>query len=665
MTDSYETDIPSAPDAEAAILGTLMTKPDLLDTLTLSPSDFFLTIHKTIFAAINESRAAGESYDFTSIAEKMDADHKAYVRQISTSDDVLFNSGAIDTHVAIVKEKAVRRQLLEHSSTLAKMALNCVDTSEIIATTLGNIAAVSDAMLSVTEDPMNLFSDTKPAVLRDEYLPPVIAGFARDRAEVMGAPMDIIAMTAIATAAAATHDGFKLRPKPGDDWKERACLWFVAIADPSTKKTPAMEVALQPLLDLEDTFSIKNAKAAAEYDEKLRVGKIIQRNRDRKKASGELTGFEEGEDQPAIPPRPRRDRCIIKDATMESLGELLIDNPRGLTLYKDELAIWMGKMDAYSKGAGGADRGLWLETYNGRSASVDRITRGSLFIPNWSMSVIGSTQTEKIVQMVGKGIDDGLWARFMTVTIPLGHRPSQERPFNEQAYREYYDTIQTLHKRSPSDGDGSYVLMSPQANIIREEFKVWVESVSTTPGISSMLRAHLGKWTGLWARLVLTYHCLGCASSKKWPATTPVSELTATRVTNLMKKYLLPHAMTFYNEILGNADPVFALARKVAGTILARGWVRLTNRDLLNFHKVAWATATDWQRDGAIRMLTSAGWLTGPDSRQNRGAGNATAWGVNPRVHVLFADMAKIETARRVAMTEGIKLLKDAMKDDR
>ena len=90
-------------------------------------------------------------------------------------------------------------------------------------------------------------------------------------------------------------------------------------------------------------------------------------------------------------------------------------------LDQDELSGWFGSMDKYS-GARGAqkDRAFWLQTYNGGSYTVSRITRGNVHIHNLSASIIGGIQPDPIRKLADGGEDDGLLQRF----IPIMLRPA-------------------------------------------------------------------------------------------------------------------------------------------------------------------------------------------------------------------------------------------------
>jgi hypothetical protein len=57
-----------------------------------------------------------------------------------------------------------------------------------------------------------------------------------------------------------------------------------------------------------------------------------------------------GGDPPEKPAEPQAVRYVVSDTTVEALSPLLLANPRGLLLARDELAGWLGSFDKYAKG---------------------------------------------------------------------------------------------------------------------------------------------------------------------------------------------------------------------------------------------------------------------------------------------------------------------------
>lgn len=125
------------------------------------------------------------------------------------------------------------------------------------------------------------------------------------------------------------------------------------------------------------------------------------------------------EEEPPL--EPKRKRYKTQDATIEKLGELLIDNPQGLLLYRDELSGWLNSFD---KNGRESDRHFYLESWSGKeSFDVDRIGRGSLHIPALCTSIFGNIQPVPFSQYVrsavkGRSGDDGFIQRFQAMVWP-------------------------------------------------------------------------------------------------------------------------------------------------------------------------------------------------------------------------------------------------------
>ncbi len=83
-------------------------------------------------------------------------------------------------------------------------------------------------------------------------------------------------------------------------------------------------------------------------------------------------------------------RLIVNDVTVEKLGELLKENPRGLLLVRDELSGFLANLERKEYQS---DRSFYLTAFNGNKPyTYDRIERGTIHIPNATLSVIGGIQ---------------------------------------------------------------------------------------------------------------------------------------------------------------------------------------------------------------------------------------------------------------------------------
>ena len=138
---------------------------------------------------------------------------------------------------------------------------------------------------------------------------------------------------------------------------------------------------------------------------------------------------------------------MIMDTTIESAQEILKDSPNGVLLEDDELSGWFDAMYKYT-GARGAqkDRSFWLQAYNGGPKTVDRIVRGTVHIPNLSISIIGGTQPGPLRKLSNSGEDDGLLQRFIPIMLCPAVGGRDEAP--GQVVFDYADLIKNLRKVS-------------------------------------------------------------------------------------------------------------------------------------------------------------------------------------------------------------------------
>ena len=636
-----------------------MLAPETLTDLELSDDDFYRRDHQLIFRAIKETAEKGHAFDPVTLGEWFEAQGRsdeiangAYLVELSSTTPSAAN---IKAYAAIVRNLATKRQLITLGTDMVNRGFNCAEPDEIIADGMGKLALAASRLPGDKQEPLDLFGDYNIPTLNPDWLPPGIAKYAYDQARVIGCAPEMVAFSCIATAAAATHDSIVVRPKSNEGWTERACLWVMVCAPPGSKKSVAVKRPQAPLRQIDAQLCDEFSQKDVAYTKANKVFQLQQRTAIKNEASGKEVGYDEPAKEPE---RPLNRRAIVNDATTEKMGELLMDNSRGLLLYQDEIAVWFGGHDLYNKGAG-KDRGMAIGAYEGGSYTFDRIGRGTVRVPNWSYSLVGTTQPDKIREIISKKADDGLMQRFMIIEVPRQViHGDEDHPEDSAARQQYEDAIRSMWGRVPSTGSDYIVDLSPEADSVRRDFTLWVERVSNTDGLPAMITGHLSKWTGLWSRLVLTYHSYGMAVSGKWPNTEKVTAKTARRVTALMKQYLLPQALRFYSDTARDIDPVFSLAQRVASMVLAKGLLRVTNRDLTHNFKTYWGGATPQAKAAVIAFLRGSGWIIGAANERN--TGTESAWAINPRVHILYGERAAAEAASRQEGAATMKALRDA-----
>jgi hypothetical protein len=221
--------------------------------------------------------------------------------------------------------------------------------------------------------------------------------------------------------------GLELRN--GSNWTEFANLWGMSIGRPSTMKSPAMNAAFHPLVVFANRAKTKFEQDVKRYQKDLEIWRIRKKiyeelyKKDLKKSfespsnqSQEVRCHEEEALQ-----EPKRKRYKTQDVTIEKLGELLMENPQGLLLYRDELPGWL---HSFEKNGHENDREFYLESWSGKGDyDVDRIGRGSLPVPALCLSIFGSIQpgplSKYVHNAVRGGLDDnGFIQRFQVMVWP-------------------------------------------------------------------------------------------------------------------------------------------------------------------------------------------------------------------------------------------------------
>lgn len=463
---------------------------------------------------------------------------------------------------------------------------------------------------------VDLFSNLELPAFPLMLLPEQIRDYAADVAERTGSDPAITGTAALAVAAGALDDRIRIQPKRHDTgWTESARLWVGIIGDPSVMKTPGINAAMSPLKAIDADLRREYQAAMAEHKEACE-------------------GLKKGDERP---PEPVQTRVIVSDATVEKLGDILSrQEPRGILSYQDELSGWLASMDAYKNGAG-KDRSAWLEAYNGGSMAVDRISRGSIFVENWSASVLGGIQPTVIHAYAKATNHDGMLQRFILIHArPAGE--DQDRAPDKAAHDQYRRLIRHLYDLQPS---ADPVTLSEGAHEIREALNRKITSAVRCMD-NPFLTAALAKWRGLFARLLLVYHAADCAALQKYPAAVQVRPETAEQVAELMLRVLFPHAARFYQGM----DHAEDSAKELAGLLLADGCERFTCKRYFNQRWKASRKLTPWEIEAVLDRLEAYGWITPEPGKLNE-RGRPAAYRVNPEVHSRFQAHAEAERERR------------------
>jgi hypothetical protein len=487
---------------------------------------------------------------------------------------------------------------------------------------------LSGDVVELFAQPVDIFGNLAPIEFPANLLPRVIADYSQDQAELIGVDPAVIGMAAIGVAAAALDDRIQIQPKRFDPtWTESARLWIGIVGDPSAKKSPGIKMAMAPAFKKDQDWREETARVLAEWEKRC----------DDAGKNGEK------------PPAPVEKRLIVNDVTVEKLADILAkSHPRGILTYQDELSGWLASMDAYKAGSGGKDKAAWLEAYNGGPRAVDRVVRGSQFVQNFSACVLGGIQPAVIQAYANSANHDGMLQRFVLIHAGEARLGKDRRP-DMEARKHYSDLICHLADLQHSD---DVVVLSDDAHIIREALDKKLHRF-TVSHPNKYLTAALGKWSGLFARLLLVFHACDAASTGQHPVNKKVTSGCAKQVSDLLLNVLLPHAIKFYQGL----DTAEDNARDIAALLLARRWERFTVKRDLNRHLLKSRKLKPWELDEALDRLESFSWIT-PEIGKINERGRPAAYEVNPSVHERYTEHAERERKRRSEVVELMREIK-------
>jgi putative DNA primase/helicase len=325
--------------------------------------------------------------------------------------------------------------------------------------------------------------------------------------------------------------------------------------------------------------------------------------------------------------KPRARRLYTSDGTVEKISEILVDNPNGILINRDEL---YGFLKANDKPGREGDRAFYLESWNGYGEfTVDRIGRGTILVPALCLSILGGIQPGRLQQYVaeasGDGAgDDGLIQRFQLLVWPEFSKDWKniDRPPNEEAakrlerlFRDLVELkLESVGATWNEEGDPPYLRFAPDA---QEAFNLWLEKLeSRLRGEdlgSPALDAHLGKYRKLMPALALIFHVLDVLSTGK--SGSGVS-LNAVQLAERWCSHLELHARKVYGLL--EAAPVSGaqelLKRIRSGAVKDRARVR-------SIYRRHWTGLNSEEAvNDALDVLEQYGWVKREVDRETGGA---------------------------------------------
>lgn len=474
------------------------------------------------------------------------------------------------------------------------------------------------------EEPKAL-PDTLPPVapFEPELLPESLRPWITDIAERMQCPQDFPAVSAMVSLASVIGRQCGIRPKAFDDWTVVPNLWGGAIGRPALMKSPAMAEPMTLLHALEAQAREEYEEALLDYaadklvaEEKAKACKRMVSEAIKKNGDYRMYAAQAVED--ANISEPVRRRYTTADSTVEKIGELLRDNPRGMLIYRDELSGFLASLDRDGREG---DRAFFLEAWNGNGRfTFDRISRGTVEIEAATLSILGGIPPgplQSYLRAMHKGGagDDGLLQRFQLMVWPdSGDTWSNVDRFKDSQAkaqaRDIFTRLDNLNSQAirAHQEEGDPIPWLRFAKDAQSFFNLWRESLETRlrqDDLPPAMEAHLAKYRSLVPSLALICHLADHHNGG------PVGLDSLTRAM-AWAEYLETHAHRIYAHAL---DPAMTAAKELAER-LSKLPEPFRARDV---SQKGWKLLDKETTAAALDILEEYGWLASRDVRPESG----------------------------------------------
>lgn len=492
--------------------------------------------------------------------------------------------------------------------------------------------------------------------LTKSMLPSDLAEYIYDEANrADNMPPDFVAVCTLVTLCSVVGARVGIKPKRKDDWMVIPNLWGGIIAPPSSKKSPAFNAGTYPLDRLVLEAREEHQKALKQYevsslirvaDEKALKDKLkeVSKMGDTEQQNQIANQLLELQHSDSGPPNLRRYKT--NDASPEALAELEKSNPNGILVCRDELVGLLSSLDKNDSDSG---RAFYLEGWNGNKPyEFDRIMRGSGYIENHCLSILGGIQPDKLIAYLEPSIkglgNDGLLQRFQLLVYPdINNWDYRDELPNKDARNAAFKLFSLLDKLTPYElqqigaypadeyNPRPYFRFSDEAQEYVIEWTKHLHSNVIANEEHSIIGQHLDKYGKLMPALALIFHLI---ESLQLGLVGPVSKRCAEMAIEWCE-YLESHARRIYGLVLQSASmKAGALSRKLENLKNEDDW-RIRGFTSREVQRKNWKGLTSPEAiTDALDILIDNEWLVLEEIESSiRGGRPTKRYWINPKIY--------------------------------
>ena len=339
-----------------------------------------------------------------------------------------------------------------------------------------------------------------------EYIQQIICHYS----EAKGYPIEYFIQSFL--GAASTAMGRSVTLKAGA-YTSIANIWCIILGKKGYTKSEPLEDAFKPILDYEYSLYVTYKNECDELEE-YRANNPKVKVADVKK-----------------PPQ-----ILANDTTPERLIMILAENQKGVGIFYDEIAGFVGRFNRY---ANGGDEQMFLSLFNGSSVKRDRMTAEStVFAKKTFLTIIGTTQPKTLKDVFFDKTESGFFDRWL-ITQPDGFTKQYPNQFGINPVEEakYKTIIHRLMGIQYDEHNAFQMTYSPTSNAICLEYqKYLVDEQNKTD--NDDYRGMLAKMEIYLHKFALILQCLEFAVSNDTNDFVTVSDASAKGAVILTKYFI-------------------------------------------------------------------------------------------------------------------------------
>ncbi len=453
--------------------------------------------------------------------------------------------------------------------------------------------------------------DPKPleAPLRDgppaplDAFPKAVRDHIADTARAVQAPVDLCALSALTTLAAAAQRAALVRILP--EFIEQLSLYGVGVARPSERKSAIHRAMTGPLYEWERQHRIHNADRILDIARERRLTKSRIKSFEtalgRAKTAADVHHWSEqiAALERAVPDEVVPVQLTVDDITIEQMIVVLERQNKCIALLSDEAGTFQNMLLGRYDSTGRSDLDAWLKGYDGGRIQVERKKEDALTVverPRITLGLFAQTGMLRDMATDTSLNQRGLIARicFIQAKSRVGSRELITAGANLDVKRRYSDALGAVLDLPVSD---NALELEPDALAIWSDYYNAIERQLTSR--LEPIEELAGKHPARAARVAAIWHLVRYGAR----AFDHAIDATTMRAAVAVAEWLLGHQLAIASWLYDRSDAfeILEYARK-------RRLTEAKGRDLMSaFANRAGGRTRDDARAG-VDELVAKGW---------------------------------------------------------